>query len=259
AGALMQSLTRNPLADPGILGINAGASACVAVSIAYLGATQITQYIWFAFAGAALTAVVVFALGTAHQSVATPVRIAVAGTAVTIAITAFTQMVLISNETAFNQFRYWSVGSVQGRGMDIALAVLPFIAVGVLCSLLLSRQLNAITLGDDAARSLGVRVGVTRLGTMVAVVFLAGAATAAAGPIGFIGLAAAHLVRRWVGNDHRYLLPCSLLLGAAILVSADTLGRALSAPADLQTGIAAAIIGGPVFIALVRSRRVVSL
>lgn len=259
AGALMQSLTRNPLADPGILGVNAGAAAAVVVAIAYLGAASVGQYLWAAFAGAALAAVAVFLLGTARRGAATPVRIALAGTAVTIAVTALTQMVLISHETAFNQFRYWAVGSLQGRGFDVILAVLPALAAGLLLTLLLVRPLNALALGDDAARALGTRVGATRAAAALAAVLLAGAATTAAGPIGFVGLAAAHAVRAIAGDDHRWLLPGSMVVGAAVLVIADTVGRAALAPSELQTGLAAAVLGAPVFIALVRSRRLAAL
>lgn len=259
AGTLMQSLTRNPLADPGILGVNAGAAASVTAAIAYLGLTQVTQYIWFAFAGAAVTAIIVYLLGSAHRSAATPVRIALAGTAVTIAVTAVTQMIIISNEATFVLYRYWSVGALQGRGFAVILPVLPFLLAGMAGALLLIRPLNALALGEDAARALGTRIGATRLAVALVVVLLAGGATAAAGPIGFIGLASAHIVRISTGNDHRTLIPLSLLVGAAILVSADALGRALVAPAELPTGIAAALFGAPVFIALVRSRRVAAL
>lgn len=259
AGCLMQSLTRNPLADPGILGINAGAAALVVVAIAYLGAATILEYVWFAFAGAALAAGLVYALGSAHRSAATPVRIALAGTAVTIAITAVTQMILISNETAFQYYRYWAVGSLQGRGFDIIAAVLPFLLAGLVAALFLARPLDSIALGDQTARSLGTNVAATRITVAVAVVLLSGAATAAAGPIGFIGLAAAHIVRQVTGNAHRWLIPCSAATGAALLVTADALGRVLVAPGELPSGIAAALLGSPVFVALVRSRRVLSL
>lgn len=259
AGALMQSLTRNPLADPGILGVNAGASLLVVIGIAFFGVTSVHGYIWFAFLGAAVTAVLVYALGSAHRSTATPVRIALAGTAVGIAITAITQMILISYESAFQYFRFWAVGSLQGRGFDIIVAVVPFIAIGLLLSLLLSRPLDAVALGDATARSLGTNVGTTRALSALAIVLLAGAATAAAGPIGFIGLAAAHIVRRVTGNAHRWLLPCAVIVGAGLLVTADAVGRAMVAPADLQSGIAAALLGSPLFILLVRSRRVASL
>lgn len=259
AGALMQSLTRNPIADPGILGINAGAALGVVSAISLLGVSGIHGYIWFAFAGAAVAAVVVYGLGSARGHAATPVRIALAGTAVTMAIAAVTQMLVLSDEAAFNHFRYWSVGSLQGRGFDVLAVVAPFAVAGMLLGLVLIRPLNALVLGDDAARSLGTNLGTTRALTALAVVLLAGAATTAAGPFVFIGLAAAHIVRRVAGNDHRVLLPASLLMGATLLVTADALGRALMAPQDLQSGLAAVLIGGPVFVAIVRSRRVATL
>lgn len=259
AGALMQSLTRNPLADPGILGVNAGASLLVAVGIAYFGVTSIHGYIWFAFLGAAAAAVLVHALGSTRRGASTPVRIALAGTAVGIAIGALTQMILVSHETAFQYFRFWSVGSLQGRGFDVIGAVLPFALAGLLFAVLLSRPLDMLALGDSTARSLGVKVGGTRAAAATAVVLLAGAATAAAGPIGFIGLASAHIVRQVTGGSHRWLLPCSISVGACLLVGADAFGRALVAPADLQSGIAAALLGSPLFVILVRSKRVASL
>lgn len=259
AGTLMQSVTRNPLADPGILGVNAGAALFVVIAIAYFGVSSVGNYIWFAFAGAAAAAVLVYFLGTARGGAAAPVRIALAGTAVSIVIGALSQMVLLSNDAAFNAFRFWSIGSLQGRGFEVILTVLPFLAVGTLLGLALIGPLNAIALGDSVATGLGTRVAGARLGAALAVVLLAGAATAAAGPIGFIGLGAAHIARRFTGNEHRRLLPASLVLGATILVVADTLGRALVAPAELQTGVAAALFGGPMFVALVRSRRVAAL
>lgn len=259
AGTLMQSLTRNPLADPGILGVNAGAALSVTIGIGYFGITSVSGYIWLSFVGAGAAAVLVYALGAAHRSAATPVRIALAGTAVSIAITAVTQMVLLSDETAFQYFRFWSVGSLQGRGFGVIAAVLPFVLVGLAAAIILSGPLDAVALGDAAARSLGTRVGSTRASAAAAVVLLAGAATAAAGPIGFIGLAGAHISRRVTGDSHRWLIPCSAVVGAGLLVGADALGRALVAPADLQSGIAAALIGSPLFVLLVRSRRVASL
>lgn len=259
AGALMQSVTRNPLADPGLLGVNAGASAAVVAAIAFFGVTEVSGYIWFAFAGAALTSVLVYLLGTAHRSAATPARLALAGAAVSIALAAATSAILISNEQTFNTFRFWAVGSTQGRGLDVTWPVLPFVVVGLLVSLLLIRSLNAVALGEDAARGLGARSGLTRVGSALAVVLLAGAATAAAGPIGFVGLAAPHIVRGVVGPDHRLLIPAVLVVAPAFLLIADLVGRAAVAPAELQTGIAVAALGGPIFVGLVRSRRMAAL
>lgn len=259
AGSLMQSVTRNPLADPGLLGINAGASAAVVVAIAFLGVSTVQGYIWFAFGGAALTSLLVYMLGSAHRSAATPARLALAGAAVSVALGAVVGAILISHEQAFNTFRYWAVGSTLGRGLDVALVVLPFIAVGVLVSLVLIGSLNAVALGEDVARSIGATPGLARAGSALAVVLLAGAATAAAGPIGFVGLAAPHIVRAIVGPDHRYLIPGVLVVGPAFLVVADVIGRAVVAPQELQTGISVAILGGPLFVALVRSRRMAAL
>lgn len=259
AGTLMQSVTRNPLADPGILGVNAGASFAVVIAIAFLGITDVRGYIWFSFVGAAAAAALVYLLGSSRGNASTPVRIALAGTAVSIVIGALTQMVLLSNDAAFNSFRFWAIGSLQGRDFGVALTVLPFVAIGIALSLALISPLNAITLGDDVATALGTSTLGARVGAAVAVVLLAGAATAAAGPIGFIGLGAAHIARFFTGNEHRRLLPAALLLGATLLVVADTLGRVVVAPAELQTGVAAALFGGPLFVALVRSRKVAAL
>lgn len=259
AGALMQSVTRNPLADPGILGVNAGAAFAVVIAIGAFGITDVRGYLWWAFIGAAAAATLVYMLGSARGNAATPVRIALAGTAVSIVIGALTQIALVSNETAFNSFRFWAIGSLQGRDFTVIFAVLPFIAAGTVCALLLAAPLNAITLGDDVATALGTNTLVARIGAAIAVVLLAGSATAAAGPIAFIGLGAAHICRFFTGNEHRRLLPAAMLLGATLLVVADTIGRIIVAPSELQTGVAAALFGGPLFIALVRSRKVAAL
>ncbi len=259
AGALMQAVTRNPLADPGLLGVNAGAAFAVVLAIAYLGVVDVGGYLPFAFAGAAVAAVGVYALGSAHRSQATPARMALAGAAVAIVIGAMTSAVLMSHQSAFNRFRYWAVGSLQGRGLDVVAVIAPFVLVGVVLALVLARPLNAVALGEDASRSLGVNPVLTRGGSALAVVLLAGAATAAAGPIGFVGLAAPHIVRGVVGPDQRLVLPATLVVAPAFLLTADVLGRWLIAPGELQTGIAAAVLGGPLFVALVRSRRMASL
>lgn len=259
AGTLMQSVTRNPLADPGLLGVNAGASAAVVVAIAFLGVRTVSGYLWFAFGGAALAAVAVYLLGTARRSAATPARMALAGAALSMVVGAATNAVLLSNEQAFDTFRYWAVGSLQGRGLEITLTVLPFVLGGLVLALALARPLNAMALGDETSRALGTSPARTRASAAVAVVLLAGSATAAAGPIAFIGLAAPHIVRAVVGPDHRYLVPGVLLVSPALLLATDVVGRVAVAPGELQTGVAAAIMGGPLFIALVRSSRMASL
>jgi len=259
AGAVMQSFTRNPLADPGLLGVNAGAAMAVVLGIAYLGVTDAAGYVWFAFAGAALGAVVVHLLGSTRQRTASPARLVLAGAAVSMVIGSVTGMILISFEATFSQFRYWTVGTLQGRDIGILLTVLPFVVAGTLLAFSLIRPLNSVALGEDTARALGTNITAVRTGSALAVVLLAGAATAAAGPIAFIGLAAPHLVRVVVGPDLRLLIPGVLVVAPALLLTADVLGRVAVAPGELQTGIAVAAIGAPVFIALVRSYKVSSV
>lgn len=259
AGALAQSLTRNPLADPGLLGISAGSALAVAAAIAFFGITHPLGYVWFAFAGALGAAVLVYALGTARKNGATPARMALAGAAVAVCIGAATRAILLSYPQAFDKFRYWDVGSLLGRGYEVFWTLLPFAVVGVVIALLLARPLNALALGEEAAQALGVSLRATRFWVAIAVVLLAGAATAAAGPIAFIGLAVPHIARMLVGPDHRVLLPTVLLISPVMLLSADVLGRVIVPPDELQTGIVTALLGAPVFIALVRSRKLASL
>jgi iron complex transport system permease protein len=259
AGALMQALTRNPLADPGLLGVNSGASAAIAVAIGYLGLQSPLAYVWFAFGGAAVVSVAVYLLGSAGRSGATPVRLALAGTAVTAALTAFTSAVLLLNPGTFDQFRYWNVGSLVGRDTSVVRQLLPFVAVGAVLALALSRPLNALALGDDSGRALGARPGRTRALGALAVVLLCGSATAAVGPIAFVGLAVPHLARFLTGPDQRWVLPYSAVLAPLLLVGADVLGRVVARPDELEVGIVTAFLGAPVFIALARGGRISQL
>ncbi|MGN9906759.1 FecCD family ABC transporter permease [Phytohabitans sp. LJ34] len=258
AGALMQGVTRNPLADPGLLGVNVGAAAAVALAIAYAGVTSVVGYVWFAFLGAAAVSVLVYLIGSAGRA-ATPERLVVAGAAVSAALGAVTYAVLLLDPEAFNQFRYWVVGSLAGRREDTLVRVAPFIAVGIVLALLLARPLNALALGDDAGRALGAHVGRTRVLGAVAVTLLCGAATAAAGPIGFVGLAVPHVARMIVGPDQRWVLPYSMVLAPVLLLGADVVGRVVIAPAELQAGVVTAFVGAPVFIALCRRRKLARL
>lgn len=259
AGALMQALTRNPLADPGLLGVSLGAACGVVVAIAFLGVATVLGYVWFAFVGAAVASVAVYLLGSSGRSVATPERIVLAGAALTAVLYAFNTTVLLANPRVFNAFRFWNVGSLAGRGYDVLLAVLPFIALGTLIAVLLVRPLNALAMGDSVARALGAHVGLTRAFGAVAVTLLCGAATAAAGPIGFVGLAVPHVARLVVGPDQRWVVPYSIVLAPILLLGADTLGRVVSAPHELQVGIVTAFLGAPVFIALCRRRKLATL
>lgn len=259
AGALMQSLTRNPLADPGVLGVNAGASLAVVLAVAIFGIASIWFYLWFAFAGAALAAAVVYLLGSTGRQSPTPVRLALAGVAISMAISAFVQTVILSNQNAYNEFRFWAAGSVEGRGYPVLFAIAGFVALGLVFALISAPALNALALGDDTGRALGVRVARTRALVMIAVTLLAGAATAAAGPIAFIGLGVPYLARAICGPDQRWVLPYSVLAAPVVLLVADVLARVVIAPQEIPVGVAAAILGGPVFIAIVRRRRIEAL
>jgi iron complex transport system permease protein len=259
AGALAQALTRNPLADPGLLGVNAGAAAGVVTAIVLLGVGGITGYVWFAFAGAAIAAVAVYALGTAGRSGATPVRLALAGVAVAASLTAYSYGVALSDAEMLQRFNAWVVGSLAGREASATWRVAPFLVAGIVLALALARPLNALALGDDAARSLGARLGRTRVAGALAITLLCGSATAAAGPITFIGLTIPHVARALVGPDQRWLLPLCALLGPVLLLAADVVGRVVARPGELEVGIVTAFLGAPVFIALVRRRRIVQL
>lgn len=259
AGALMQALTRNPLADPGLLGVNAGASAAIVIGMAFLGPLGLTSSIWFAFLGAALASIVVYGLGSAGRGGASPVRLALAGTALTFALLAFVRGMLLLDPKTFDQFRSWTVGSLAGHDMGTVGQIAPFIGVGLLVAVGLARPLNALALGDDAGRALGASIGRTRVLCAVAVTLLCGGATATIGPITFIGLTVPHVARAIAGPDQRWVLPYSAVLAPVLLLSADVLGRVLERPGELQVGIVTAFLGAPVFIALVRRRRIAQL
>lgn len=258
AGALMQALTRNPLADPGLLGVSAGASAAVVGGITFFGVTGVSGYVWFAFLGAGVASVVVYLLGSAGRGV-TPDRLVMAGAAVSAVLVSFIDAVLVLNPLTFNQFRFWDVGSLGGRGMDIVTQLGPFIGVGIVLALALARPLNALALGDQAARALGAHIGRTRVVGVLAVTLLCGAATAAVGPIAFVGLAVPHVARLVTGPDQRWVLPYSMVLAPVLLIGSDVLGRVVNSPEELQVGIVTAFIGAPVFVLLCRRRRVAKL
>jgi iron complex transport system permease protein len=259
AGALMQALTRNPLADPGLLGINAGAAAAVVVAIGLLGVTGTTAYIWFAFLGAALAAIGVYAVGSAGRGGPTPVRLALAGTALSAALTAVIYGVTLTDVRLLQQYTLGSIGALGGRGRTELEAVAPFVALGALATILLARPLNALALGDDSARALGAHVGRTRIAGAASITLLCGAATAAAGPIWFLGLTVPHAARAVCGPDQRWVLAYSAVLGATLLLVADVLGRIVVRPSELQVGLMLAVVGSPLFIALVRGRRIAAL
>ena len=259
AGALMQALTRNPLAEPGILGVNSGAAAAVVLGIFAFGMTSPDDYVWLAFLGAGVAAAAVYFLGTRGSGQATPVRLALAGTAIAAVLQGLIHGVIVLNDFVFDRVRFWQVGSLTGRDLDILVLVWPFLAVGIVMALLLGPSLNAVALGEDVATSLGARITRVRLLAALAIVLLCGAATAVAGPIWFVGLVVPHMARALVGLDQRWILPVSAALAAILLTGADTLGRVALPQGELEVGIITALVGAPVFIAMVRRRELAPL
>lgn len=257
AGAVMQALTRNPLAEPGILGVNAGAAAAVVSAISFLGVNSLDGYVWFAFLGAGVVSAAVYLLGGSRA--ATPVRLALAGTAASAALYGYINAVQLTDSAALNQLRFWQVGSLAAADMATVTKVAPFILVGLVVALLLARPLNAMAMGDDTARALGAHLTRTRITSMAVITLLCGAATAACGPIVFIGLMVPHIVRAITGPDLRWILPYAAVLSPVLLLGSDVVGRVVTRPAELQVGIVTALIGGPVFIYLVRRKRMAQL
>jgi iron complex transport system permease protein len=259
AGTVMQGLTRNPLADPAILGVESGAALAVVVAIYALGVGSFGGYVWFAFGGAAAASLAVYALGSLGRGGATPVKLALAGAALTALLQSLASTILLLDVETLDQYRFWAVGSLVGRDTEMVGQVWPFIAFGAVLALASGRVLNALALGDDVARSLGMRIGPARAASALAVVVLAGAATAAAGPIGFVGLTIPHIARAICGPDYRWTLPYSLVAAPILLLGADVVGRVVARPGEVQVGIVTALLGAPFFILLVRRRRLAEL
>ncbi|GAA2403621.1 iron chelate uptake ABC transporter family permease subunit [Nonomuraea africana] len=259
AGAVMQGLTRNPLADPGLLGVSAGAAFGIVVAAGVLGVSGLLPSIWFAFGGAAVAAVVVYLLGSRGRGGASPVKLAVAGIAVTYLLDSLTGGIALTDPEALDRYRYWSAGSLTGHDAGTLLVVAPFLAAGALLALSTAPALNSLSLGDDVAAALGRRLALVRLRGALAVTLLTGAAVAVTGPIVFVGLVVPHLVRTVTGPDHRWLLPSSALVAPCLLLAADILGRVVVRPTELDVSLVAAFLGAPFFIALVRRRRLAEL
>lgn len=255
AGALIQALTRNPLADPGILGVNSGAAFAVAVGVGAFGVSSVSQYIWFAFAGALIVTVAVYAIGSAGRGGADPLRLVLAGVALGAALSGLTSAMTLLDPQAFDKMRNWGAGTVVGRSLDVVWPVLPFLAVGLVLALLAAQPLNAIALGEDLAQALGANVLRTRIIVIIAVTLLAGGATAIAGPIGFVGLMVPHVARWIVGPDQRWILAYTLVLAPMLLITADIVGRLIMRPAEVPVGIVTAFVGAPVLIVLIRRRK----
>lgn len=259
AGAALQGVARNPLADPGILGINAGASLSVVTALYVFGLTSPAGYVWFAFAGAGGAAVLVWVVAGLGREGATPVKLALAGAALNAVLVSLTNAVLVSSQLTLEQFRGWQVGSIAGRGLGSVDDLLPYLLVGGVVTLAAGRALNALALGDETATALGQHVGRARALVLLGVVLLCGVATALAGPISFVGLVVPHLMRSLVGGDYRWLLPLSAVFAPALLLVADVVGRLVAPPSEVQVGIMTAVVGAPFFVWLVRRRKAMQL
>jgi len=259
AGAILQGATRNPLADPGLLGIEAGATLCVVLGIAVFGITTLSGYVWLAFLGAGIATVLVYVIASLGREGATPVKLALGGAAVTAALSSVTSAILLTSVQTLDQIRFWQVGALTGRTMDILWQVAPFLGLGIVLALTTGRILDGLAMGDDVARGLGQRVQLSRAFVGVVAVILAGAATAACGPIAFVGLTIPHVARAITGPNYRWLLPYSMVLGPILLLGADIVGRVIAPPGELQVGIVTAAIGAPFFIAFVRRRKLAEL
>jgi iron complex transport system permease protein len=259
AGALIQGITRNPLADPGLLGVNAGASLFVVIGITWFGATTALGFIWFALAGAAVAAAAVYAVGSLGREGATPVKLALAGAALTAALTSLLTVFLLSDLETLDRYRFWTVGSLVGRGLDTAATVAPFLALGGVLAVFGARTLNAHAHGYHLARGLGQNIPLARALTGTAVVLLCGGGTALVGPVLFVGLAVPHIARWIAGPDYRWILAYSAVLGPALMLIADIVGRLVLRPGELEVGIVVAFLGAPLLIALVRRTRLAAL
>lgn len=252
AGALIQAFTRNPLADPGILGVNAGSALAVTVGVAFFGMTTISQYLWLAFGGAVLATVFVYLIGGMSRGGATPVRMTLAGVGVAAVFGGITSGLALTDPDTFQSMLSWSAGSLTGPPLSASAIIAPFVVAGLLLAAAIGRDLNALALGDELAASLGSRAVRTRVISIVAVTLLTGAATAAAGPIGFVGLMIPHVARWIVGPDQRWIFAYTVVLGPCLLLASDVLGRVVMRPAELPVGIVTAFVGAPVLIVLAR-------
>jgi iron complex transport system permease protein len=252
SGTLIQAVGRNPLADTEILGINSGAALFVVSAIAFFGVRDVWGYIWFAFGGALFAMALVYLVGMTGRTAVTPVRVLLAGVAIAAVLDGIGFAVRLRYPRAFDNMRFWDAGALDGRGLDIAAAITPFIVAGVILCLVVGRSLNVTALGDDLAKSMGGNVARTQALSLVAVTLLAGAATAGAGPIGFVGLMVPHAVRRFTGPDWRWILAYATVVAPALLLAADIVGRVVIRPAELPAGIVTAFIGAPVLIWLIR-------
>ncbi|MFS8189327.1 MULTISPECIES: FecCD family ABC transporter permease [Rossellomorea] len=253
SGVLMQTLTKNPLASPGIFGINAGGGFMVVMAVTLFGVTSLQSFAWLSFLGAAIAAVGVFIIGGASGSNGlTPMKLTLAGAAITAMFSSFTQGLLVLNEAALEQVLFWLAGSVQGRSLEILAGVFPYILAGWILALMIAGKMNILAMGEDVAKGLGVKTNILKVISLVAVVLLAGGSVAVAGPIGFIGIVIPHIARKMIGVDHRWLIPYSGLLGAILLLAADIGARYIIMPQEVPVGVMTAVIGAPFFVYVAR-------
>lgn len=258
AGTVMQGITRNPIGDPSVLGVSQGAAAGVVLAIAFAGVHSLSGYVWFAFVGAGVASVAVYAVASSGRHGATPVRLALAGAAINALLISVIQGVLTTDAATLDEFRFWQVGSIAGRDLVVAGQVWPFLVVGAVLALSVARGLDALALGEDIAKGLGQKVASVRIVGGIGATVLTGVGVSAAGPIAFVGLAAPHLARAIMGTDHRWVLPTAALLGAVMLLVSDVIGRVVFPPSEVPAGVMTALVGVPFLIAMVRRKAVSS-
>lgn len=259
AGALIQAFTRNPLADPGILGVNAGAGFFVTIAVGVLGVTSPLGYIWFALLGAAVVTVMVYLIGSAGPGGSTAIRMTLAGVALGAVLGGVASGISLKNPDAFDSMRFWGAGSIGGRSWDVVVVVAPLLLLGLILAVAAARPLNALAMGDDVGRTLGASVTGTRILVVLSVTLLAGGATALAGPIGFIGLMVPHIVRWFVGPDQRWIIAYTIVISPILLLVADIVGRIILPSGELRVGLVTAVVGAPILIVLARRKSVSAL
>jgi len=252
AGALMQALTRNPLASPSVFGINAGAIFFIVIAVVFLSISSLVYVMWFAFLGATISAMIVYLLGSIGRDGLTPIKIVLAGTAITALFISLTQSVLVLNETGLQDVLFWLAGSVSGRTLEMLLPVLPFMLFAGVIAMFMGRAINLLTTGDDIAKGMGQNIFIVKISMGIIIVLLAGSSVAVVGAVGFIGLVVPHIARAFVGNDYRWVIPYSAVLGAVLLLSADVVARLVIMPREVPIGVMTAFIGGPFFVYIAR-------
>lgn len=256
SGALMQSITRNPIADPSILGVNTGASLFVVIGIAFFNINSANEYIWIALVGAAITSIFVYTIASIGSGGMTPIKLALAGSATSAVLTSLVSVIILPRSEVIDAYRFWQVGSVSGATWESIDLMLPFLIIGLIISIISAPALDILALGDEVATGLGVNIGIIRIICAIAGVILCGATTAIAGPIGFVGLMIPHSIRLIFGSNLRGLVPMSAIGGAVLLTISDVLGRVIGSPGELQVGIITAFLGAPILIIIARKAKV---